>query len=177
MISDWEYLEQAKKGDEDAADFLFDKYYKSLLRMTSLITGSIDSAKDIVQETFVKLINGKIKHHEGKFKTYINTIAYRLALKEKYRQKRNFSLFKIEKQIESNSPLDSHIVNENQNNVFQVIQTLKPNYKEIMILRFYGKHSYEEISQITEIPLGTVKSRIFYAVKECGIRMKKKGML
>ena len=177
MISDWEYLTQAKNGNEKAADFLFDKYYKSLIRMTSLITGSLDSAKDIVQETFIKLIRVKIKHKEGKFKTYINTIAYRLALKEKSRLKRNFNLFRLDKTGESNSPLDTQILDETQRNVFQAIQTLKPNYKEILILRFYGNHSYEEISQITDIPLGTVKSRIYYAVKECGNSMKKKGML
>ena len=177
MTSDWENLEEAKNGDKGAADILFKKYYKSLIRMTSLITGSIDSAKDIVQETFIKLINGKIKHSDGQFKTYINTIAYRLALKEKSRQKRQFNLFRIERPSQSISPLDHQVQDETQRNVFHVIQDLKPNYKEILILRFYGNHSYEEISQITDIPLGTVKSRIYYAVKECGNKMKKKGML
>jgi RNA polymerase sigma-70 factor (ECF subfamily) len=177
MISDWEYLTKAKRGDESAANYLFNKYYKSLIRMTALITGSLDSAKDIIQDTFLKLSKKRIKHHEGSFKTYLSTVAYRLALKERYRINRNFSLFTVIGDRKYESPLESQIEDETQKDIFEVIQSLKEIYKEILVLRFYGNHSYEEISEITKIPLGTVKSRIYYAVKECRTIMKKKGIL
>ena len=177
MISDWEYLSRAKKGDEEAFVIIFDKYNKSLIRMTSLITGSIDSAKDIAQETFARLIQKKIKHQEGNFKAYITTIAYRLALKEKYRSNKNFGVNNQDFKNNSLSPIDKHIKSETQKNVFEAIYSLPEKQKEVLVLRFYGNHSYDEIAQIVKLPIGTVKSRIFYAVKACKKILEKKGMI
>jgi len=177
MISEWDYVSRAKKGDENAASFIFEKHYKSLLRMTVLITGSLDSAKDIVQETFIRLFKKNIKHYDGNFKTYITTIAYRLALKEKYRVNK-INATSNEQSIDvSLSPIDNHISSEFQKNLFNTINSLPETQREILVLRFYGSHSYQEISEITKVPIGTVKSRIFYAVKECGKKLKKKGLL
>ena len=177
MSSDWDYLAKAKNGDNNASVFIYNKYCNSILRMTALITGSLDSAKDIVQESFLRLINKNIKHHKGNFKTYLTTIAYRLALKEVYRLKRIQSVIDQEYQDSSHSAIDKQIIEETQNNIFRAIHSLPPNQKDILVLRFYGGHSYVEISTITQLPLGTVKSRIFYAVKACAKILKKRGVL
>ena len=145
--------------------------------MTALITGSADSAKDIVQETFFRLINNRIKNQNGNFKTYLTTIAYRLALKEKYRLNRSKHGPDEYLEDKSESPIEEQINEETQNNVFQAIYSLQPNYRDILVLRFYGEHIYEEIAEITQLPLGTVKSRIFYAVKACGEKLKERGVL
>jgi len=177
MISDWEYLISARNGDKNAGIIIYSKYRTILIRMTALITGSLDSAKDIVQETYIRLFNGKIKHQEGNFKTYITTIAYRLALKEKYRLNKNKPVNDQEFCDKSNSPIESQIKREIQRNVFNAIYSLPAKQREILVLRFYGNQSYEEIAKITELPLGTVKSRIFYAVKACGHILEERGVL
>ncbi len=175
MISDWDYLLKARKGDELASKLIFGKYQKSLIRMTSLITGSLDAAKDVVQDTFYCLINSNIKHQEGNFKTYITTIAYRLALKEKYHKKRYLY---VDGEIKDSTalPIEKHIQEEISENIFKIIYSLKPEFRDILVLRFYGNQSYEKISEITKVPLGTVKSRIFYAVKTCGEKLKTQGL-
>ena len=177
MNSDWDYLNSAISGDEKACEFIFNKYNKSLIRMTSLITGSLDAAKDIVQETFYRLINSRIKHQQGSFKTYLTTIAFRLALKEKYRTKKSQLIDEYNLMEDSVSLLEDHISKETQKNVFHAIHCLHPDHRDILVLRFYGEHSYEEIADITQIPVGTVKSRIFYAVKACREKLKEKGVL
>lgn len=177
MNSDWDYLIRARDGDEKASVFIFNKYNKSVIRMTALITGSLDSAKDIVQETFFRLLNNRINHQHGNFKTYLTTIAYRLALKEKYRLIRFQSEIGEDFADDSDSPIEQKINEETQNNIFDAIHSLKPDQRDILVLRFYGDHSYEEISDITQLPLGTVKSRIFYAVKACGKKLKERGVL
>ena len=85
MTSDWELVRKAKNGDTNSWNDLFTKYYKHLIRVAVLIIGSVDGAKDIVQETFLRLIRSRIKHYKGNFKSYITLIAFRLALKEKKR--------------------------------------------------------------------------------------------
>lgn len=177
MISDWNYLSKARNGDEKAWGFLFKKYNKSLIKMTTLITGSIDTAKDIVQETFVRLLNGRIKHQEGNFKSYVTTIAFRLALKEKSRSLRILEIKENHFEDTSSSPIEKQITEENQKHIFQAITSLPEHQRNILVLRFYGEHSYEVISEITQLPLGTVKSRIFYAVKACKEKLKEKGVL
>jgi RNA polymerase sigma-70 factor (ECF subfamily) len=177
MTSDWEHLTRAKNGDEESFVIIFNKYNKMLLRMTSLITGSIDSAKDIAQESFIRLIKKRVKHQDGNFKTYLTTVAYRLALKERYRINKNTSVNEVSIMDNSVSPLDNQINKENQINVFATINSLPKKQKEILVLRFYGNHSYEEIAKITNLPLGTVKSRIYYAVKQCGKILRDKGYL
>lgn len=177
MNSDWDYLTKARNGDEKACVYIFNKYSKSLIRMTLLITGSLDAAKDIVQETFYRLINNRIKHQQGSFKTYLTTIAYRLALKEKYREKKNQLIEEDDLMEDPSSFLEQQISKETQKNIFQAIRCLSSDHRDVLILRFYGEHSYEEIAEIIKIPLGTVKSRIYYAVKACGEKLKEKGVL
>jgi RNA polymerase sigma-70 factor (ECF subfamily) len=175
--TDWDHLTNAKNGDEKSAEILFSKYSKSIIKMAALITGSLDSAKDILQETFLRLINKKAKHHDGSFKTYVTTIAYRLALKEKYRTNKSSSINEIGFIYENDSTLKNHSDEERKSNIFAVINSLPLNQKEILVLRFYGGHSYEEIAEITTLPIGTVKSRIFYAVKACGKKLKHRGVI
>ena len=145
--------------------------------MTALITGSIAAAKDIVQETFIRLLNVRIKNQDGNFKSYITTIAFRLALKEKSRLSRSMEIKDTYYVDSSSSPIEKQIIEENQKHIFQAITSLPEQQRDILVLRFYGEHSYEEISEITQLPLGTVKSRIFYAVKACRGKLKEKGVL
>jgi len=177
MTSDWEILFNARSGDQTACKVLFKNYYKSLVRMTSLITGSLDSAKDVTQETFIRLLERKIKHTKGNLKSYITTVAYRLALKEVSRARKNSNISEDIFTNGNNTQIDIFINKENQKHIYQVITTLPEHQKEILILRFYGKISYEDISVILEIPLGTVKSKIFYAVKACREKLKERGVI
>jgi RNA polymerase sigma-70 factor (ECF subfamily) len=60
--------------------------------------------------------------------------------------------------------------------IFQVIQSLSAEHREILTLRLIGGQSYEEIASLTGVPIGTVKSRMFYAVKICREMMKQRGV-
>lgn len=130
MTSDWEHLTRAKNGDEESFVIIFNKYNKMLLRMTSLITGSIDSAKDIAQESFIRLIKKRIKHQHGSFKTYLTTIAYRLALKERYRINKNTSVNELSIMDKSISPLDKQIYKENQKMYLQQLALYRKSRKK-----------------------------------------------
>jgi RNA polymerase sigma-70 factor (ECF subfamily) len=177
MISDWDCLERARKGDEDAWRLLFKRHNNSLIKFTSLITGSIDVAKDLAQESFIRLLRSRTKHSDGNFKTYLSTIAYRLALKEKKRRQRSHNLDGFEMAAETPTPLEALVEQEQSRHVVRAIHALPEHQRDILVLRFYREHSYDEIARITKLPLGTVKSRIFYAVKTCQEELHKKGVL
>ena len=176
MISDWVCLALARGGDERAWRILFERYHASLLRMTSLVTGSIDSAQDLVQESFIRLLDCHIKHRDGSFKAFLTTMAYRLALKEKHRKSSGDRLDGHTIADDAPSPLEEAILDERKRAIIRVVQSLPIHQREILALRFYGGHSYEEIARITELPIGTVKSRLFYGVKTCQMELKKRGV-
>ncbi len=176
MIDDWQCLEMAQGGDEKAWRDLFDRHYPSLVRITSSITGSIETGHDLAQESFVRLLHVRITHHTGSFTSLLSTIAYRLALKEKHR----ISLYHRPDAAliadGSPSPLELAIRNDTDRIIIRVMQSLSVEHREILTLRFVGGHSYEEIARITDLPIGTVKSRMFYAVKECREMLKERGV-
>jgi len=61
--------------------------------------------------------------------------------------------------------------------IVRAIHMLAIEHREVLTLRFFGGHSYEEIARMMEIPIGTVKSRIFYAMKTCREKLKEQGVL
>jgi len=174
MNEDWEQLELARAGDETAWRMLFQRHYGPLVKMTSCIVGLVDPARDIVQECFVRLLHCKIKHRDGTFRSFLSTMAYRLALKEKGRRNTNRRIGDLDVIDDAPSPLEEAIRNENDRRIVRVIQSLPDHHREIVALRFFSGHSYEEIAVITGIPIGTVKSRIFHAIKSCKVKLQER---
>ena len=123
------------------------------------------------------MIKVKVKHRKGSFKSYISTIAYRLALKEKGHLKQNVNLENLNISDESSSPHELVIKTERENFIVRTVASLPEHQKEILILRLYGEQSYEDIARLMNLPLGTVKSRIFYAVKFCREKLLEKGII
>jgi len=175
-VNDWECLERAKRGEESAWRTLVERHHARLLGISLLITGSSSAAKDIAQESFVRLLDANVSHREGTVQGLLSTIAYRLALKEKARGQRTEDIAAINPANPSPSPLDELLAEERDRLVAAAIRSLDPQHRDILVLRFYGEHSYEEIAGLTGIPLGTVKSRIFYAVKSCQQFLRDKGL-
>jgi RNA polymerase sigma-70 factor (ECF subfamily) len=145
--------------------------------MAALMTGSSDSARDCVQETFVRLLGAVVNNRNGTLRAYLSTIVYRLALNENARQGRRARLQVVESVSSDVSPLDEALAHEQQREVARVIRMLPEHHRDILVLRLHGGHSYEEIAEMTGVSLGTVKSRIFYAVKSARKELKKRGVV
>jgi len=176
VIDDWRCLELARTGDENAWREIFRRHYPALVKITSSMAGSVEAGHDIAQEAFVRLLGARINHHEGTLKSFLATTAYRLAVKETHRLR----LFRRQEPElmaeESPSPLETLVKDETDRLILRAVQRLPAGQREILTLRFFGGCSYEEIARTTGVPLGTVKSRIFYAVKACREKLKEQGV-
>jgi RNA polymerase sigma-70 factor, ECF subfamily len=176
MTEDWLCLELARSGDDAAWRALFGKYYLVLVKLAFFITGSLESAKDIGQEAFVILLRANIRHQNGTLKSYLSTIAYRLAVKERIRRKELQNLDVSPIIDDSSSALDAAVKDETDRLIVKAIQSLDVEQREVLTLRFFGESTYEEISRTLSVPIGTVKSRIFYAIKACRKNLREQGM-
>ena len=177
MNAEWEYLARAQLGDEIAWRELIRRHKARLTSLALLITGSAAAANDIVQETFVRALRAKIRHGTETVQGFMGTIAYRLALKELKSVQRNEKLGRVDLTDHGYTPLDNVLLDERDRHVADAIRSLDAEHRDVLILRFYANHSYEEIAELLQISLGTVKSRIFYAVKSCRQILREKGIL
>jgi RNA polymerase sigma-70 factor (ECF subfamily) len=176
MNDDWQMLELALGGDESAWRDLFRRHFGPLVRMTACVTGSIDAARDVAQESFVRLLRVEIRHREGTVGSLLGTIAYRLALKERKRRGAQLGLGSTDLPDRDPTPLENVIREESDRLIVQALMSLSPEHRETLALRFFSEQSYEEIAELTHVPVGTVKSRIFHATKLCRIRLKELGV-
>jgi RNA polymerase sigma-70 factor, ECF subfamily len=175
-MTDWDMLALARNGDETAWRELYERYAPPLLRWISCMIGSAESAQDIVQDAFLRLYHARIAHQNGNFHAYLSKIVYRIALKERARNARIERLPDDAKDSFSGTPFDAVILREIDREIARIIHMLPEAQRDVMTLRFHADHSYEDIARIMGIPLGTVKSRIFHAVKECRRQLIQRGI-
>ena len=175
MNDDWALLESARQGKQSAWNELVSAHRKRLLKMLCILLGSSDSAEDIVQETFLRLFQNRNEFYRGNFYAFLSKIAYNLALKSLSHRIPQVEIGDMEIADSASSAMDCLIREEKNLLLWEVVSSLEAEFREVISLRFYAGHSYIEIAEILNLPLGTVKSRIFYAVQKCRQRLHSKG--
>jgi RNA polymerase sigma-70 factor (ECF subfamily) len=159
-----------QQGEEDAFNEIVNRYKIPLYNFVSRLLGDPMFSEDIVQETFIRVYRNKHRYHRiAKFSTWIYTIASNLAKTELRRRKikQFFSISsKGNEEKDYDLPDRSHDIEKDvdrslkQDAVLKEIDNLPSPFKEAVILRDIQDLSYEEISDILDVPLGTVKSRV-----------------
>lgn len=168
--TDEELIERFQNGDVYAFEQIVKRYKNQLLNFAYRFLGDIEDSEDIVQETFLRIFRKRNAYKNiAKFSTWIYTITGNLAKTELRRRKKR-KLFSISSlgYDEKDYELPDHrrgpeekadsVVKEEI--IQKAIDGLSPKFKEVVILRDIQELSYEEISKILKIPLGTVKSRV-----------------
>ena len=166
--SDEKLILRFQEGDINSYNELVKRYKDRLLNFVLRYFNNVEQAEDVVQDTLIKLYtHASYYKNVAKFSTWIFTIAKNNALTElrKNKRKKTDSLWTDDGQvIDINSKeesLDSKVQNEiaiDQLNKF--LDEIPENFRIAVVLRDFQELSYEEISKILEIPIGTIKSRI-----------------
>ena len=168
--SDEDLIERFQKGDLYAFDLIVKRYKEQLLNFVYRFVGNQEEAEDIVQETFLRVYRKRKAYKRiAKFSTWIYTIAGNLSRTELRRRKRRKLFSVTDMGFEDR---DYEISDDGYNPESQVdgviqeeiihgeINNLSPKFREVIILRDVQELSYEEISKIINVPIGTVKSRV-----------------
>jgi RNA polymerase sigma-70 factor, ECF subfamily len=168
-------LQVAVRGDTAAWERLYTRHYPRLVRIVWLATGSVEIARDAAQETMAKLFEAPPHGEQGTLSGYLSTVAYRFGVRANSKEVKNESIEENRVYSCADNPLDAAIESERQAVAYRAMMMLPVELRAVVVLRFYGNHSYEEIASILGVPLGTVKSRMFRAVKECRTTLAKLG--
>ena len=163
-------IEKAKNGNEGAFSILVNKYYTRVYASLFSFTKSKEDSEDLAQQTFVKVWQQLHSFRgESAFFTWVYRIAINLAknfvASSGYKkQKINTSIDESEIEINSFEDLESIVIhNQSLRNINNYINKMPESLKTAFTLREVEGKSYEEISIITDTPIGTVRSRIFRA--------------
>ena len=168
--TDEELIARFQDGDEQAYVELVNRYRNRLMTFVYRFVNDMEKAEDIVQDTMMKLFTHRHFYRNiAKFSTWIYTIAGNLAKTELRRKKRhkvtNLSQMGFEEreyQLPSVEPETGETAQGHfaEKQIQKAIQELPLHFRTVVILRDIQELSYEEISKIVDVPLGTVKSRI-----------------
>ena len=184
-ISDEILIKKFQGGEIQAYNELVFRYKDRLLNFIYRFLNDIDRSEDLVQDTFIKLYTHKNSYQEiAKFSTWLYTIAANLARTElrKIKRRKTFSVSELssddKEYIISSEEIDQseeHLSQNFETKIQSALSDLPDDFKTIIILRDIQELSYDEISKIVDLPLGTVKSRINRGRLKLQELLKKKG--
>ncbi len=168
--TDEELIARFQEGDVYAFEQIVHRYKDRLINFVYNFLGDRIDAEDVVQETFLRVFKKKQLYQSiAKFSTWIYTIAGNLAKTElrRRRRRRILSLTRMgyeDKDYEVpdvySSPERMVDSDMKEKEIRKEIEALPVKFREVVVLREIQEFSYEEISTILRIPLGTVKSRV-----------------
>ena len=162
--------------DEKAYAELLQKYKDSIFFMMLKMVKNQDDADDLTIEAFGKAFNRLHQYTpDFAFSTWLFRIATNNCID--FIRKKKMVTFSLDKGYEdgegnqstfdikeSNLDPEERIIRKQKIRIMrEIVDQLKPRYKELIVLRYFRELSYEEIAETTELPLGTVKAQLFRA--------------
>ncbi len=182
IYTDEELMKRFQNGDENAYIELVNRYRDKILNFIFNYIGDYEISEDLTQDTMIKLYQKKHYYKEiAKFSTWLYTIAKNLANTEfrKKKQRKTTILSRFSKDdkpydIPSDYPsTDQEIESEITTEIIKnAIDQLTDKFKTVILLRDIQELSYEDISSIVGVPIGTIKSRINRARLQLQIELK-----
>jgi len=169
---DKQLVKKAKMGDMQAFAELIQHYKDKIYHLAFRMLGNRQEAEDICQETFLRVFSSLDRYSETyKFSTWIFRIATNLCIDRIRKKKADFSLDENWNDDDGvdwhsrianfeKSPEEEVILSEQQQLLQKALLNLPAKYRGIMILRYVQELSIQEISEVVNLSLATVKTRL-----------------
>jgi len=167
-------VQNAVAGDQKAYSELMSLYWTSIEKTLSLKLVSKEDVEDLTIATFSKAFD-KLDSYDDSFafSTWIQTIASNNLID--FFRKKNQKTISIDQQkededsnnidvVDNNLDPENYLIRKQKNkHITGMVHRLKPHYRELIILRYLDEMSYGEISKKLNMPLGSVKAKLFRA--------------
>jgi RNA polymerase sigma-70 factor, ECF subfamily len=172
-LTDAELITKAIGGREDGFEELVRRYQRQITAYIYRMLNDYESSLDVTQEVFIKVYNSLERYSSDyKFSTWLYRIAHNAAIDYMRRNSANLQSLETETedgayQLQLESPLltpeQERERSEWRSEIEAVVKRLPAVYRELILLRHAQDLSYDEIAEVTNLPLGTVKNRLFRA--------------
>jgi len=182
--TDKELVKRVQKGDHAAFDMLFARYQVKILNLISRYVRDSEEVRDVAQEAFIKAyralprFRGESAFYTWLYRIAINTAKNHLVARSRRPPSTDVDVddadFRDDADMlrESEDPESALARDELQATIEQALVDLPEDLRSALTLREFDGLSYEQIAQIMECPVGTVRSRIFRAREFVDLRMQ-----
>ncbi len=172
-LTDVELITSAIRGREDGFEELVRRYQRPITAYIYRMLNNYDASLDVTQEVFIKVYKSLDKYSSDyKFSTWLYRIAHNAAI-DHIRRNSNYQqslevenadgTYQIQIECPNPTPEENRERSEWRTEIEAVVKCLPQTYRELIVLRHTQEMSYDEIAEITQLPLGTVKNRLFRA--------------
>jgi len=150
------------EGQRDAAGGLVDRYQKRLFNVALRMLNNVQDAEDVTQTVFLNAFL-KLRTYNPRYKFF--SWIYRMTVNESLNMlKRRKPTVTLEDELDIRAPgAAPDRAAEVQDRVGKALMSLKPDDRAVVVLRHFVSFSYQEIADVLEIPVRTVKSRLYTA--------------
>ncbi len=165
----------ADKGCQQSFAELMRIYRDTIFYMLLKMTGNVQDAEDLTIETFGKaFVNIRQYNEQYAFSTWLFKIASNNCVDFIRKKKKNVLNLEANEELDDPddkfnfvvdmiNPEERFIKSQKVGMIRQVVETLKPRYRTLIVMRYFDERSYEEIAEELDLPLGTVKAQLFRA--------------
>jgi RNA polymerase sigma-70 factor (ECF subfamily) len=170
VVDDFQLIDDALAGRPSAFGELVLRYQDRLYNTLVHVTGSVEDARDLVQEAFVQaLVKLQSFQRNSAFYTWLYRIALNLAISRRRRRKSTASVDDI-RHTSGDEPVDRDDApgerierQERAEQVQAALARLSEEHRGVLVLREIDGYCYEEIAVMLDVPVGTVRSRLHRA--------------
>ena len=165
--SDHQLLQQVAGGDEQAFDELYQAYNAPIYNYILRLIHEPGVAEELLQEVFLAAWQGAARfRQEANVKTWLLHIAHNQTVSWLRRVQQVSPLDELTNLADDGEPIEEQIVQTWQlDQVRAALDQISPKHRAVIELAFVHALSYAEIAEVLDCPLGTVKSRISYALR------------
>jgi len=166
--SDQSIIRLVRGGHKEIFEILIWRYQKKLINFFTRLTGSIADAEDLAQETFINVYFNLNKFDLAReFSPWLFSIGHHLAINHHHKNNK-IRIIDLERlpdipDLNSNNGLEQLFKDEQRELIEEKLEKIDGKYRVILELRYLKDKSYAQIAEILNLPVNTVKSRIFRA--------------
>jgi RNA polymerase sigma-70 factor (ECF subfamily) len=158
MQTDEQLMLEFQKGKIEAFEELFGRYRNPIYGFFRRRLNNISRAEDMTQDTFTAVLRATERYEpRAKFRTYLYAVALKLLWTERRREARESRTGGNAEDLPSPGDASAAIW------IRDAVARLDADHREVLMLREYEQLSYEEIASLLDIPVNTVRSRLFRA--------------
>jgi len=182
-LTDEQLVEQATGNNPEAFGEIVKRWERKIFALCFGMLNREDEAKDAAQETFIAAFrNLKNFRGDAKVSSWLHRIAVNQCLTIKRRNKSRSESF-IDDDESSNenffvapaktSPSRTTEQNERLKYIRRAVSSLPPELRQVVVMKEFEDMTFQEIAEVLEIPLSTVKSRLYTALKQLRMKLEK----
>jgi len=181
--SDEELVEAFQHGDRSAFDVLVRRWDRKIQGAIYRIMGSDEEARDLCQEAFLKALRGLgTFKKEARFSSWLYQIALNVC-RDRLRRRRGRTLVSLDELDESpaglaKGPTALELVESRSlaQVVARAMETLPREQREVVILKEYQGLTFPEIAEVLDVPVSTVKTRLYRGLDQLRHRLERQGV-